>query len=76
MFRRLNNLNKYKLAGCSSTISKAGNNILYIRYLVREFRQIFQGNFQNCQLTAGNFDSLEKFNGILAPAAGFLFLLP
>jgi len=34
MLRRLDNPDKRKSAGCSSAISEAGNNILYIRNLV------------------------------------------
>lgn len=34
MLRRLDNLDKRKLAGCSSTISEASNDIPYIRHLV------------------------------------------
>ena len=34
VFRRLNNLDKYKLAGCSGAVNKASNDVLYIWYLV------------------------------------------
>jgi len=34
MLRRLDNLDKYKLVSCSSAVSKASNDIPYMRYLV------------------------------------------
>ena len=34
MLKRLDNPDKHKLVGCSSAVSKAGNDILYMRYLV------------------------------------------
>jgi hypothetical protein len=34
VLRRLDNLDKRKLAGCSSAVSEAGNDIPYMRHLV------------------------------------------